>query len=677
MRKLCPKPNPKKVRQLAAAGVVLGVALGMFPLATSGQTHVWSQRFGGTDFDEGHDITVDAAGNVIVAGWFSGTADLGGGPMASAGLRDIFVAKYDAAGNHIWSRGFGDIGYDEAWAVAVDGGGAVLVTGMFNGTIDAGGGNLRSAGRDDIFVAKYDPTGNHVWSRRFGDTEEDGGWDIAVDRWGNVLLTGAMEGTVDFGGGPLTGAGFADIFVAKYDPAGIHIWSARYGDTETDIGGGVAADGAGNVLVTGHFGGRVDFGGGTLSSEGSGDIFIAKYTPEGSHIWSYRYGDTSYDAGNDIAVDGMGNVVVTGGFGGTVNFGGGPLTSAGSGDIFVAKYDPSGSHMWSRHAGDVNGDAGFAITVDGAGDVLVTGFFQGTADLGGGPLISAGAWEIFVAIYNSAGIHVWSQRFGDTLFDAGHGIATDALGNVHITGYFRVAVNFGDGPLISAGSEDIFVAKLGRCQQPMLAPLGYRTVWYSFPLWEVQVELRDDGPGAATSVAAWMNDTSPWWLMIPDPDCFYGDIPDGGTSWGDPDSYMFDLTQWPGGSFIVFFDVTYADICGNQYLVTLDAEFTPSPTGIGDLPKDTFTLSQNHPNPFNPGTRIAFVLDQEAHVDLSIYDTAGRHVTTLVDRLMTAGTHAEEWDGRDSRGMSVSSGVYFYRLTAGGRTLTRKAVLLR
>jgi hypothetical protein len=122
--------------------------------------------------------------------------------------------------------------------------------------------------------------GTHLWSRRFGGTSFDQGLGVAVDGSGNVLVTGVFEGTVDFGGGPLTSAGIIDIFVAKYSGTdGSHVWSRRFGSTIFDEGLGVAVDGSGNVLVTGVFEGTVDFGGGPLTSAGGNDIFLLRLRP--------------------------------------------------------------------------------------------------------------------------------------------------------------------------------------------------------------------------------------------------------------------------------------------------------------------------------------------------------------------------------------------------------------
>jgi hypothetical protein len=442
---------------------ILAISIGLLVIMAAtpspGQTYFWSQRFGSTGEDLGFSVVVDGSGSVVVTGRFEGTVNFGGGTLVSAGDADIFVAKYNANGAHQWSQRFGSTSYDQGVAVAVDGSGNVVVTGSFQGTVNFGGGALVSAGDADIFVAKYNANGVHQWSQRFGSTGFDLGTAIAVDGSGTVVVTGGFEGTTNFGGGSLVSAGGYEVFVAKYNASGVHQWSQRFGSTLDDLGYDVAVDGSGAVVVTGYFMGTVNFGGGNLVSAGSLDIFVAKYNTSGVHQWSQRFGSTTNDQGAAVAVDGSGNVIVTGRFQGTVNFGGGNLVSAGSYDIFVAKYNASGVHQLSQRFGSTSVDEVRAVAVDGSGTVVVTGYFQGTVNFGGGNLVSAGSGDIFVAIYNASGLHHWSQRFGSAGADLGLAVALDGSGNVVVTGAFQGTVDFGGGNLVSAGSWDIFVAK--------------------------------------------------------------------------------------------------------------------------------------------------------------------------------------------------------------------------
>ena len=215
--------------------------------------------------------------------------------------------------------------------------------------------------------------------------------------------------------------------------------------------------------MTGSFTGGINFGGVDLTSAGGHDAFVASFSPDGGHRWSQRFGSTSFDRGYGVAVDRGGDVAVTGLFTYTVDFGGGPVTSAGSNDGFVAKLSGTdGAHLWSKRFGSTNVDYGYAVAVDAGGNVAVTGFFQGTVDFGGGPLVSAGLEDIFVEkLAGPDGAHLWSKRFGGTSTDYGYGVAIDGAGNVLSTGYFQNSADFGGGPLTSAGRQDAFVLSLG------------------------------------------------------------------------------------------------------------------------------------------------------------------------------------------------------------------------
>jgi len=429
--------------------------------------HIWSKRYGGSSSDYGRTLKVDSNGNVIVAGRFMGsTADFGGGPLTNIGSMSLFVAKYDAQGSHLWSKAFGGTSSSVlVQSIALDSNDDVMVIGYFSGAVDLGGGVLTSAGLSDIFIAKYSGTsGAHQWSRRFGSINDDYGYGIAADSSGNIVVTGSFKGQVDFGGVTLQGYYTSlETFVAKYSATGTLLWAKNFLNTGDDVGYSIATDANNNIFMTGYFSGRIDFGGGLLTSAGAYDIFVTNLSSAGTHKWSKTFGGTSNDCGYGIAVDGSGNVTVTGIFDDTVNFGGGALY--GWQDIFVAKYSGSnGTHMWSRSfGGSSSSDVVNGIAVDSSGDVLLTGYFSYTADFGGGPVTSmSNSQDIFVVKYSGTnGAYVWARSFGSTSNEVGYGIATDSYDDsVVTTGYFLGALNFGGGTLTSAGSLDVYLIKL-------------------------------------------------------------------------------------------------------------------------------------------------------------------------------------------------------------------------
>jgi hypothetical protein len=237
---------------------------------------------GGTNLDTVKALGVDASGNPTAVGYFAGTANFGGANLTSAGANDVFVAKYSAAGAHQWSNRFGDADDQRAYGAAVDAAGNVVLTGYFNGTMSFGGPSFTNAGGADMFLAKLTATGAHSWSKAIGTSLSYGemGEAVAIDGAGNILLTGEVVQPVDFGGGVIVPPSITyDAFVAKYSPSGVHQWSKRFAADWDDHGKAVAVDGSGNIVLTGDFYQSEDFGGGLLLSPGGSDGFLVKLTP--------------------------------------------------------------------------------------------------------------------------------------------------------------------------------------------------------------------------------------------------------------------------------------------------------------------------------------------------------------------------------------------------------------
>lgn len=433
----------------------------------------WSIAFGNLGDDSGYSTATDAFGNIFVTGTFSGPVDFGQGMVTCGGDADVFLVKYDPNGELLWARCFGDAKFGYRTSIATDAFGNVIFTGGFASTANFGGGGLTSYGLIDGFLVKYDTNGNHKWSKHFGGREDDIGRSLATDASGNIFLTGYFENTASFGSRSWTSWGFEDIFLAKYDANGNYLWSKRFGGTNPDIGLSVATDASGDVLLIGNFTGIVDFGGGALENAGAFDIFLAKYGPDGRHIWSKSFGGEQTDNGYGVATDSSGNVYITGNFSIRSDFGGGWLDSTGIDDIFLAKYGADGRYLWSKRFGSTSWDSGYGIATDASGNVYLTGDFNGIGYFGGGLLFSSGLSDIFLAKFDSGGKHVWSKRFGSTNEDTGYGVAVDSSSTVFITGSFRDTVNFGDGSRTSAGKNDIFIAKFGSFK--ILLPLTIQT----------------------------------------------------------------------------------------------------------------------------------------------------------------------------------------------------------
>ena len=363
--------------------------------------YLWSRVIGSDSDEAGKGVAADSNGNVLVTGYQgSYTVDYGGGMQFNRGGNDIFFAKYSSAGSWVWSKTIGTTGFDQGNAIAADDADNVYATGYFGSGasgLDFGGGVLVSAGLSDVFLVKYSAAGQHVWSKRFGGAGNDTGMAVSTDSAGSVTIAGSFEGTVDFGGGALTSSGSRDVFVAKFSSTGAHLWSKKFGSTGDEVGYGVVCDSAGDVVLSGKFQGSVSFGGTALTSAGGDDIFLVKLSgANGNHVWSKGMGSTSGDIALGVAVDAARDVVMTGYFTGSVNFGGAVLTGAGL-DVFVAKYNSAGTHIWSRKFGGFDTQIGNSVAMASAGEVSVTGYFSSGIDFGTGALTSGGSYDAFMA----------------------------------------------------------------------------------------------------------------------------------------------------------------------------------------------------------------------------------------------------------------------------------------
>jgi hypothetical protein len=316
-------------------------------------------------------VAVDGAGNVIVVGWFSGTVNLGIGQL-TATFQDVLVAKLDPSGNTLWNRRFAGPGSEIGNGIAVDAAGNVLVTGTFQSTIDGGGGPLQGAGSFDAFVVKLDAAGNHLWSRTIEGSGFDDGNGISVDGAGNAFVTGATHFAPSTASNP---------FLLKLDPAGNQIWNRQLA-TSTMSGRGVTVAPDGDVLVV---------------ASSAITTLVSRLDGTGAPLWSQTFAGAQ---GNDIAVDALDNVFFAGQLTGPTDFGGGSLSSNGSTDAFVTKLGPTGAYEWARSMGSAGFDTSNGVAPDGKGNVLLVGSAGGTINLGGGPM--SGFNQGFLAKYGDS-----------------------------------------------------------------------------------------------------------------------------------------------------------------------------------------------------------------------------------------------------------------------------------
>jgi hypothetical protein len=257
-------------------------------------TLAWAKPAGGAGFDEGSAVTALSDGGVVVAGAFEFEAVFGRGEtgqvVLSGGL-DMFVARFTPTGRVVWARRAGGTGTTHATGVAVLADGGVVVTGGFSRDASFGEGELRavtlhSFGSEDVFVAKYDPSGMLAWAEQAGSAYTDTGNAVAVFADGSIALAGAFSGPAVFGGTrareiKLETAGASDIFVARYDPSGAPVWATRAGGAGSDYARGVTVLADGTLAMTGIAAGpEATFGGGLVTVKVMEvGMLVAKYAP--------------------------------------------------------------------------------------------------------------------------------------------------------------------------------------------------------------------------------------------------------------------------------------------------------------------------------------------------------------------------------------------------------------
>jgi hypothetical protein len=402
-------------------------------------THAsWTRQWGSAAADVARGIVRDSSGNTYVSGIMSGDVD---GQLNVGGV-DAFLTKYDSSGVRQWTRLIGTTGADWGQAVDVDSAGNIYVTGYVSGSF----AGKTYYGETDIFLAKYAPSGNLIWYQQWGTATKneaygvkvagtsvyvaghtyqdvpgdtipntipniflskrntsDGSeiWTIldgtpnqsdylegiALDSGGNIYLAGYTHG--DFGA---VNAGGYDIFLAKYLSSGDPDWVRQWGSTVDDFGRGVAVDGSNNIYVTGSAGGSI----GGAPPAGSQDIFLSKYNTLGAEVWPTKlFGTAAIDSAYGIAIDGSGNIYLTGLTQG--NFGG---AHQGAGDVFLMRCDTAGIEVWTEQLGTAAGDAGYGAAFNSIdGFIYVTGYTLGALDGN----MSAGNSDALLLKYDAGG----------------------------------------------------------------------------------------------------------------------------------------------------------------------------------------------------------------------------------------------------------------------------------
>ena len=539
--------------------------------------------------------------------------------QAVSGTEQEWVTMYDGPGN----------GDDQAKALTLDGSGNVYVTGRSWGEGTA----------YDYATIKYNAAGESQWVARYNGPGNGGdvAYSLAIDDDGNVYVTGVSTGN---------GTSY-DYATVKYDASGTQLWAARYNGlgNSYDDAYCLAVDRGGRVYVTG-----TSYGSGT-----SFDYATIKYDTFGTQIWMARYSapGNNYDIAVSLAIDGCGNVYVTG-----YSFGMGTNT-----DYATVKYDSSGNQIWvARYNGPESGsDEARSMAVDGGGNVYVTGYSYGT-----------GANHDYATVkYDSSGNQIWVARYNGpgSGSDEARSIAVDSGGHVYVTGSSYGGIeSYYDYATVKydASGDELWVARYngsahGYDEAFSLAvdgggnvyatgkSGGTGTYYYDY------ATIKYDASGNEVWVARYNGS---------------GNYDDEATSVAVDGTGNAHVT---GSSYCTgtYYDYATIKYSGGEIANWMPVEATVFGQSAWGGPQEC-RLEENFPNPFNASTVLSYQLPVASSVRFRVYDTAGRLVATLVDGWRSAGEHELTWDAGD-----LPSGMYFAKLQAGEYVGVQKMVLIK
>jgi len=606
--------------------VLLGLSFTPMAAADPGDT-LWTRTYGGSYDDCGYSVQQTSDGGYIIAGY---TSSFG------AGGSDFYLLKTDSSGDTTWTRTYGGSDSDWGWSVQQTSDGGYVIAGA---TWSFG------AGLTDMYLLKTDSSGDTIWTRTYGGSDLDEAWSVQQTSDGGYVIAGEIWSS---------GGTTYDVCLLKTDSSGDTLWTCTYGGSEWDRGRSVQQTSDGGYIIAGY---TYSFGAGCT------DVYLVKTDSSGDTLWTRTYGGSSDDLGWSVQQTSHGGYVIAGT---TFSFG------AGSNDVYLVKTDSSGDTLWTRTYGGSDLDYGNSVQQTSDGGYIIAG---GTRSFG------IGARDVYLIKTNSSGDTLWTRTYGGSSGDAGYSVQQTTDGGYIIAGYTE---SFG------AGGSDVYLVRVAGEQLPV-----------------VSIEIVPDDPpvtvpqgGSFGFTGTLTNNTDQpqvvdvWTIAVGPEKKIYG-----------PFKEFYDVELAPNDTIVAhfyqhvayvaplgFYD--YIAYCGDYDWNVIDfssfhGEVIPAIfsggedlgwllTGSFDKGDDfsgvpsEFALRGNYPNPFNASTVIEYQLPVTTDVKLEVYNLLGEKVTTLADEMQEAGYKSVNWDAS-----KVSSGLYFYKLTAGDFTETRRMMLVK
>lgn len=361
-----------------------------------------------------------------------------------------------------WMKTGNGSGEGQGYDVVKDASGNVYTTGRFAGSANWGGQSATSNGSDDMFLAKYDAQGAIQWVRSGGTSNSDWGYAVTTDNAGSVYVTGWFWGTTNFGpafvGNSTLTSTSNDVFLLKYSASGDLIWAKQFGSNGGEYPSELATDNSGNIYMSGHFTSSFMVGSNQLVNGGGYDVFLIKFDSSGTPAWSKRAGGTGNENATFIGVNDGNEVVMGGRFTGNTTLGATTATSAGDYDFFVAKFDNSGNISWAKTGGGSAFDNVECVYISNTA-IYVGGRFESPSfTFNSHTFTSNGGADALMMKFDNSGTMLWANSFGGSGFDQALGMCI-AASYIYVGGEMQTTVQFPGGKtLTSNGNSDAFYA---------------------------------------------------------------------------------------------------------------------------------------------------------------------------------------------------------------------------
>jgi len=380
-----------------------------------------------------------------------------------------------------WGTYYGGTGQDYGLSCATDTSGNIYLAGITrstSGIATTGAHQTNHGGYRDAFLVKFNSSGVRQWGTYYGGTREEYGNSCATDASGNIYLSGFTSST---SGMATTGAHLAtfgggdwDAFLVKFNSSGVRQWGTYYGGTAGEAAYHCATDASGNVYLTGEAKSTTGVAttGAHQTSKGSlEDAFLVKFNSSGVRQWGTYYGGSGNDYGHSCATDASGNVYLAGdarnSTTGIATTGAHKTTRGGVRDAFLVKFNSSGVRQWGTFYGGTGDDKGRSCATDASGNIYLSGYTRSTSGIattGAHQTTFGGATEdAFLVKFNSSGVRQWGTYYGGTSNEIGYSCATDASGNIYLSGYTRstsgIATTGAHQTTYGGGLNDAFLVK--------------------------------------------------------------------------------------------------------------------------------------------------------------------------------------------------------------------------